>query len=118
MASTLNKIEFGRQQEALILAELEKKSCTARQLADLLRTHVSSINRYLARLRRYPRRVHIADYMVAKGKGTPLHALGNKPDAVFVIGGADFRREPEPEPTPSPITPPAVPQSWAAALGL
>lgn len=115
MKSVHRMTEKGKEQEALIFAAIEQQPQTTRQLAKLLDIHISRVNRYIERLRRFPRRIHTLTYAVNKGRGTPIHAVGNLPDAVFTPKMAHLRLVvSEQKPEPKPIGP----QSWLSALGM
>jgi len=115
MNKTHRNTEIGKQNRALMLMALESGPMSTEQLAELTGTPKDQVTRHISILRLSgPKQVYIANFVRTRGKGTPVYALGNKPDAKFELGGKASRLEKAIADNAAVI--PTTPQPWYAAL--
>ena len=115
MNRTHRNTEIGKHNRALMLMALESGPMSTEQLADLTGLGNAQVTRHIGVLRlSSPKLVYISGFLKVRGKGTPVYALGNKPDAKFELGGKASRLEKAAADNAAVI--PTTPQTWYAAL--
>lgn len=76
-------VSRSKRQKARILAALDGKQLTVKQLAALLHIERSTAQKYLTEMKAEPRLVRICGYQHTEGRSKAMYALGDAPDQPY-----------------------------------